>query len=290
MTVVRDTIRSTLPSLLRVFTGVDDPVSFSPISTDNPAGSDAQATALARQATDYCRWALFTANKGWQVLHDVLLDALTRKAGWVRWYWGKRQQIRTEVCEGLLLPQLQMLLADPGIQAQRIVRRPMTKAEQAAVAKTAEGMMWLQQGGAAELWEARITRSVAAGLAAGVERCRPRACGSWRTPPRSRRRKAIFQVRDVTASELIEMGLPEDKVMAHADSMTAQQRREAMSRDWAQRAEHPDQPAERQEPAQCALCRGVDHGPTPTATTVAELIHVHMLGNAENADPVGSDG
>ena len=122
MTVVRDTIRSTLPSLLRVFTGVDDPDPFCPISTDNPAGSDAQATALARQATDYCRWALFTANKGWQVLHDVLLDALTRKAGWVRWYWGKRQQIRTEVCEGLLLPQLQMLLADPGIQAQRIVQ------------------------------------------------------------------------------------------------------------------------------------------------------------------------
>ena len=26
MTVVRDTIRSTLPSLLRVFTGVEDPV------------------------------------------------------------------------------------------------------------------------------------------------------------------------------------------------------------------------------------------------------------------------
>ena len=81
LTVVRDTIRSTLPSLLRVFTGVEDPVSFEPISSEI-TGNDQLATALSKQATDYARWALFTANHGWQVLHDVLLDALTRKAGW----------------------------------------------------------------------------------------------------------------------------------------------------------------------------------------------------------------
>ena len=34
LTVVRDTIRSTLPSLLRVFTAVEDPVSFEPASTE----------------------------------------------------------------------------------------------------------------------------------------------------------------------------------------------------------------------------------------------------------------
>ena len=94
MTVVRDTIRQTLPSLLRVFTAVEDPVSFEPISSDI-TGDDKLATTLSRQATDYCRWALFTANKGWQVLHDALLDALTRKAGWVRWHWGARADVRT---------------------------------------------------------------------------------------------------------------------------------------------------------------------------------------------------
>ena len=279
MTVVRDTIRSTLPSLLRVFTGVDDPVSFSPISTDNPAGSDAQATALARQATDYCRWALFTANKGWQVLHDVLLDALTRKAGWVRWYWGKRQQIRTEVCEGLLLPQLQMLLADPGIQAQRIVRRPMTKGEQAAVAKTSEGMMWFGQGGAPEIWEARITRSSQQGWPQVVA---VPAESVWIVSDANtiEEAKAVFHVRDVTASELIEMGLPEDKVMAHADSMTAQKRREAVSRDWASGQNLPTAPPGDKSLRIVRYAEGWIRTDTD-GDNVAELIHVHMLGNAE---------
>src|SRR5215471_98397 len=52
LTVVRDTIRSTLPSLLRVFTAVEDPVSFDPISSEI-AGNDKLATMLSRQATDY---------------------------------------------------------------------------------------------------------------------------------------------------------------------------------------------------------------------------------------------
>jgi len=119
MTVVRDTVRQTLPSMLRLFTAVEDPVSFEPASAEI-TGNDQLATTLARQATDYCRWALMTANPGWQILHDCLLDALVRKAGWVRWHWGARKQTRTEVCEGLLLPQLQMLLSEPGIETQRI--------------------------------------------------------------------------------------------------------------------------------------------------------------------------
>ena len=82
----------------------------------------------------------------------------------MRWYWGKRH-VRTEVCEGLLLPQLQMLLAEPGIEAQRIVRRPMLQSEQQALAKTPEGRCICSQGAPAEYWSATITRNAAAGLA-----------------------------------------------------------------------------------------------------------------------------
>ena len=279
MTVVRDTIRSTLPSLLRVFTGVDDPVSFSPISTDNPAGSDAQATALARQATDYCRWALFTANRGWQIIHDALLDALTRKAGWVRWYWGKRQQIRTEVCEGLLLPQLQMLLADPGVTAQRIVRRPMTSSELEAVKKTPEGAMWLAQGGAAEMWEARVTRSSQQAWPQIVSV--PAEC-VWVVSDSSTvdSAKAIFHVCETTAGELIEAGLPADEVLAHADSMTAQKRREVVARDWASGMNYPTSPPNDASGRMVRYCEGWIRMDCD-GDNVAELIHVHMLGHAE---------
>ena len=231
-------------------------------------GNDQLATTLARQATDYCRWALFTANNGWQILHDALLDALTRKAGWVRWHWGARQQIRTEVCEGLLLPQLQMLLAEPGIEAQRIVRRPMTQGEQQALAKTPEGQMYLSQGGAAEYWSATITRSAQQawphdrGGAGGV-----RVGGSWRRR-RSRTRAAVWHVRDVTVSELIEMGLPEDKVLAHRDAMMrSQQRREVIARNEAQGHNIAVSPAEAIRAWRLSAMPRAGSGWTRTATT-----------------------
>ena len=232
LTVVRDTIRSTLPSLLRVFTGVEDPISFEPISSEI-TGNEQLATNLARQATDYARWALFTANQGWSILHDALLDALTRKAGWVRWYWGKRQQLRTEVCEGLLLPQLQLLLAEPGIETQRIVRRPMTPAEVKAVQQTTDGMMYLNQGGAPEYWSAIISRS--SQQAWPVVEAVPSEC-VWIVADAATvaDTRAVFHVRDVPASDLIEMGLPAHKVLTNSNTMMRpRQRTEMIARDEA---------------------------------------------------------
>ena len=218
MTVVRDTIRSTLPSLLRVFTGVEDPVHFEPISSEI-SGNDKLATMLSRQATDYARWALFVANPGWVILHDALLDALTRKAGWVRWSWGKRSQIRTEVAEGLLLPQLQMLLSEPGIEAQRIVRRPMTQDEQKAMQKAPEGQMYMQQGGPPEYWSATITRT--AQQAWPVIESVPAEC-VWIVSDAStvKEARAVFHVRDVPASDLIEMGLDAHAVLRAGGALT----------------------------------------------------------------------
>lgn len=231
MTVVRDTIRSTLPSLLRIFTGVEDPVHFQPVSNEI-SGNDKLATQLSRQATDYARWALFTANPGWQILHDALLDALTRKAGWVRWYWGAKQELRTEVCEGLLLPQLQMILSEPGIEAQRIVRRPMTKGELQAVQKVPEGQMFLSQGGMPEYWSATITRSTQQAWPM-VEYVAPECVWIVSDATSVQDARAVFHVRKVPASELIEMGLPEYEILKAGQSGTqsGKERREAVARD-----------------------------------------------------------
>ena len=279
MTVVRDTIRQTLPSLLRLFTAVEDPVSFEPISSDI-TGNDQLATTLSRQATDYCRWALFSANKGWQILHDVLLDALTRKAGWVRWYWGARRSVRTEVCEGLLLPQLQILLAEPGIEAQRIVRRPMTQAEQQAVAKTQDGQMYLQQGGAPEYWSATMTRT--AQQAWPQVEAVPAEC-VWVVADAATVEEArgIFHVRDVPVSQLIEMGLPADKVLAHRDAMIRpQQRREAIARDETSGYNIKSAPPNDKSMTIVRYAEGWIRVDADNDNR-AELIHVHMLGNAQ---------
>ncbi len=278
MTVVRDTIRQTLPSLLRVFTAVDDPVTFEPISNEI-TGNDQLATTLSRQATDYCRWALFTANPGWMVLHDCLLDALTRKAGWVRWWWGSKRHLRTEVAEGLLLPQLQMLLAEPGIEAQRLVRRPMSQAEQAAVGKTQDGQMYLASGGAPEYWSATITRTAQQAWPQ-VEAVPPECVWVVADASNVADARAVWHVRDVTASHLIEMGLPADKVMRHTETMMrTQQRREAIAKDQASGYNLKSAPPNDRSMSIVRYAEGWIRCDTDN-DGVAELIHVHMLGNA----------
>src|SRR5215472_4787745 len=279
LTVVRDTIRATLPSLLRVFTAVDDPISFEPVASEY-AGDDKLATMLARQATDYCRWAIFTANRGWQVLHDTLLDALTRKAGWIRWSWGARRANRTEVCNNLLLPQLQLLLSEPGIAAQRIVRRPMTQPEVQAVQRTPEGQMYLSQGGPPEYWAATITRTAA--NAWPIIEAVP-AESVWVDPDATtlETARAVFHVRDrVPASDLIEMGLPADKVIAHGGAATdAGRRSEVISRNGPQGRNYGSGPP----PSDRSMkeCRYIEGWIRCDADNddVAELLHVHMLGS-----------
>ena len=213
----------------------------------------------------------------------MLLDALTRKAGWVRWYWGKRHHIRTEVCEGLLLPQAaRSCYRSSGITAQRIVRRPMTRrAEQQAVGKTQDGQMYLSQGGAPEYWSATLTPLGAAGTGRQVEAV-PAEC-VWVVADAATvdSARGSFHVRDVTVSELIEMGLPADKVLAHRDAMLRpQQRREMISRDETQGYSIKSAPPNDKSMAIVRYAEGwikVD----ADNDNRAELIHVHMLGNAQ---------
>ena len=279
LTTVRDTIRSTLPSLLRIFTGVADPVEFEPISYEI-TGPDAEVTTakMSRQATDYARWALFTANPGWQILHDALLNALTRKAGWVRWRWGKVKQSRTEVAHNLLLPQLQMLLAQPGIECQRVVRRPMTQEEQTFVQRTPDGMMYLQGGGAPEFWSVTIHRT--AQEAKPVVESVP-SDQVWIVPDANtvEEARAVFHIRDLPASDLIEMGLPEHDVLSNTvGDMSIWRRAEAVARDpitgYNMRGGPPNDKS-------MALCRYTEGWIRCDADNdhQAELLHVHCLGD-----------
>jgi hypothetical protein len=277
MTVVRDTIRQTLPSLLRLFTAVEDPCSFEPISSEIQ-GNDQLATMLSRQATDYCRWALFTANRGWQIIHDALLDGLTRKAGWVRWYWGKKTHIRTEVCEGLLLPQLARLLSEPGVEAQRIVRRPMLQSEQEAMMKTPDGQMYLQ-GAPPEYWSATITRNAA--QAWPIVEHVPADC-VWVVADANtvETARGLFHVRHVPASDLIEMGLPEDAVLAAGTSdLSTRARTEAIARNAGQGQNLRGAPPTDRSMAAVRYAEGWIRCDTD-GDNKAELIHVHLLGQS----------
>ena len=180
------------------------------------------------------------------MLHDCLLDALTRKAGWVRWYWGARRDVRTEVCEGLLLPQLQMLLAEPGSRRNASSAAPCCRAKCRRWAKRRTARCVSQPGRrAGEYWSATITRSQQ--QAWPIVEAVPAEC-VWVVADANtvQDARAIFHVRDVSATELIEMGLPEDKVLAHRDMMmSARQRTQIIARNEAQGHNIKSAPPER---------------------------------------------
>ncbi len=100
--VVRDTVQSILPSLIRVFTGPERAVELVPRTL---AG-----VQYAAQATDYCQYVFMEDNEGFLKIHDVLKDGLVRKLGVFKWYWDyeSNQAYRDE---GISYAQLQQLAA-----------------------------------------------------------------------------------------------------------------------------------------------------------------------------------
>ncbi len=278
MTTVRDTIRATMPSLLRVFTAVENPVEFIPAVADDE-NLGLMHAELARQATQYANWALFTANQGWIVLHDAILDALTRRVGWVRWYWGQQRSQRVEDCDRLLLPQLQALLQEPGISAQRIVRRPMLPNEVRSVQATPEGAAYLQAGGPPLFYGARVTRSAA--RAWPIVEAVPSEC-VWIVADADQvaTARAVFHVRDLPCSDLIAQGLPTDKVMQAASNVPSNRTRmEAVARDKLSgsnfRGSPPNDPSMRLVRYAEGWCQMDTDG-----DGIAELVHVHCVGTS----------
>jgi len=278
LSTVRDTVRATLPSLLRIFMGVENPVEFVPLIAENEQLGLLHAD-LGRKATQYAHWSLFVANPGWIILHDILMNGLTRKVGWAKWRWGAQRAVRHEECNNLLLPQLQFLLQESGITAHRIARRPMLPHELRAVAATTEGGMYLQMGGPPLLYSAQITRHAARGWPV-VESVMPECVWVVADADMPSTARAIFHVRDLPAGDLIADGLPADKVLRHAQSnINHRNRREAVARDRAsgqaiRAATVPDDPSMRIVRYIEGWCQMDTDGDYQ-----AELIHTHALGN-----------
>lgn len=278
LTTVRDTIRATLPSLLRVFLAVENPVEFTAAAADNEQLGELHAE-LARQATSYAHWALFTANAGWLILHDALLHALTRRVGWIRWRWGARRENRVEECNNLLAPQLQALLRQPGITAQRVTKRPMLPSEQRAIAATAEGAAYFQVGGEPVLFSALITRSVARSWPQ-IESVDPECVWVVSDADQVETARAIFHVRDLPASDLIAAGLPADDVLraATVEMVAPRTRRELMARDPVSgRSWRVSQPGNDTAMKMVRYVEGWFRADTD-GDGVAELVHVHAVG------------
>lgn len=90
---VADTIEWIMPSLMRIFTAGDTIVRFEPNGPEDEKG--------AKQATDYVNYIFQRQNDGFLTLYTWFKDALLAKNGFVKVYYEKYQDYKTERYEGL---------------------------------------------------------------------------------------------------------------------------------------------------------------------------------------------
>lgn len=104
-TKCRDTVRAIKPALMRVFLQSGTPVEFVPRSP--------QSLAAAEQATKYATYT-FQRNNGFDVLGDVIHDALIKKVGIAKVYYDETPRVEIDEYSGLTEEQMQLIAEDDG--------------------------------------------------------------------------------------------------------------------------------------------------------------------------------
>jgi hypothetical protein len=103
-TDVRDAVMMMLPSLIRLFGASESPVFLVPRSEPE---SD-----MAEQGTDYTNYVFWNDNPGFLILYGAIKDALTVKAGFVKWWSEDFKEIKRKKFVNVTADQLQMLLSE----------------------------------------------------------------------------------------------------------------------------------------------------------------------------------
>jgi len=105
---VADTIEWIMPSLMRIFTGGDDIVRFEPQGPEDEKA--------AKQATDYINYVFQRQNDGFLTLYTWFKDALLSKNGFVKVYWEKYSESKTETYESLTDDEFVQIVQDPSVE------------------------------------------------------------------------------------------------------------------------------------------------------------------------------
>lgn len=103
MPIVRDTVRATLPSLMRIFFGSQRVVEF---SSGTPSSGD-----FADDATNTVNYVFTRQNPGYQIAWAAFKDALVRKTGWIKYWWDDSIKVTYRTFSGVSEQQLEQALA-----------------------------------------------------------------------------------------------------------------------------------------------------------------------------------
>lgn len=175
---VAEAVDSLLPELIEIFVASDEPGAFNPTGVE-----DVEA---ARQATDYVLW-VWKQRGGLMLLYQWLKDGLLNKRGIIRIDWEDKEERIPENYEGLLPDEADLLASDADIEIAEITERE-------------DGLKDVRA------WRVNKTGHVTFTPVPPEEfMIDSNAVDEWEAP-------FIGQRAKKTATELIEMGFPEDVV------------------------------------------------------------------------------
>lgn len=101
-TDVKDTVMTIMPSLMRIFTGSENPVNFQP--------SYAEQTEIAAQQTQYVNHVLMEDNEGFTLIHNVCKDVLTVKYAAVNVRTDNSHEVIEQTFQNITQEQLQTVI------------------------------------------------------------------------------------------------------------------------------------------------------------------------------------
>ena len=107
-TEVADVVEQIMPSMMRIFTGTDKVVRFSPRTEED--------VEKAEQATDYVNFVLQNDNDYYRILYNFIKDSLLFKVGVLKVAWDEVDEVKMESYEGLTDSELALLLANPDVE------------------------------------------------------------------------------------------------------------------------------------------------------------------------------
>lgn len=194
---VSDVVDGIIPSLLRIFTTADNLAEFEPVDKDD--------IAPAQQESDYVNYVFFKRNPAFLILYTWVFDALVQKNGIVKAWWDVSKEVTTESYQGLTEGELAELMDDDELEAvERAEKEGMVPVE-------VEPGVFVETP--ATLHDVEFKRTSKTGRA----RVEPVPPGEYRISADSRSvdprdARMVGQEREITRSELMEMGFSKDLV------------------------------------------------------------------------------
>ena len=212
---VADTIGWMLPGIIRVFTASDRMGIYEPVK---PGDED-----FAEQATDYCNHIFWKDNPGYRILWDATHDSLLQGNGIIKHWWDDKEECEYSEHTGLSEEQIFILMNEEGVE---IVAQKEGE-PQSIFVPDEQGQMVEQPIPTFDIKIKRVTLSGKVKVAS----VKPEDFLIDRDAVSIEEARFVGHRRDVTRSDLIEMGFDRELVEGLPADHFATLSEEKLSRD-----------------------------------------------------------